>query len=124
MKKLSIIITLAFIVSAFNFVFAAEVTLFGPKQFKREKGKPSIVTATFKALKGEGKLIIMNGNEKGTNRISSAWIKINGRRVIKPKDLNRTVDYLEVYTNFRKKNRISVKLNSKPGSYLTIKVIQ
>ena len=64
MKKV-IFITL-FLLFGFlvNLSFAIDVTLYGPQEFERTKGKPNEYTETFtiNGLSGEGRFIVYNGN--------------------------------------------------------------
>jgi len=49
-------------------------TLFGPKKYIRTTGKPNVYRDSFLANPGKGWLIILNGEENGERRISSAII--------------------------------------------------
>jgi len=99
-----------------------EVTLLGPKQYSRTAGKPNIYKDSFPGRFGEGKLIIKNGDESGSNRISSAIIGINGNQIFGPSDFNQNVYEKELPIGIKENNTISVELSSKPGSYLTIEI--
>jgi hypothetical protein len=130
---------------------AVEVTRFGPKQYVCEKGKPQTVTDTFSAYAGAAKIIVVNGEEhqhqggrdehrdqrdrdedadhKGwdedaNHRVSSAIITLNGKEVFGPRDFKRHRSHLEADVNLLVNNTLSVKLHGRPGSYLTITIMQ
>ncbi|MGD2091337.1 MAG: Ig-like domain-containing protein, partial [Candidatus Aminicenantes bacterium] len=107
-------------------LFAADVTFFGPKQYSRNKGKPVTETDTFICppnYTGPGfKLRLINGDSRGDNRVSSAVVKINGVEVMGPSDFNRKVGLIERIIDLTANNEISVKLNSKPGSFVIIDI--
>jgi RHS repeat-associated protein len=112
--------------------FAAEVNLFGPKQYDRTKGAPDIYTDNFAGLFTEivevGKITILNGNQTGKNKIevtiSSAEILVNGEIIFGPSDFKRNVHFLEAPISLGESNSLSVELRSKPDSYLTIQITQ
>ena len=101
-----------------------EVVLLGPAQYNKTTGEPNIYTDTFPAIEGDGKLTVINGDETGEHRISSAIITVNGAQLFDTNDLNQQVDILEAPVNLTEDNLIAVELRSKPGSYLTIQVTQ
>jgi RHS repeat-associated protein len=130
---------------------AVEVTRFGPKQYVSEKGKPQTTTDTFTAYAGAGKIIVVNGeghqhhqgrdedrdqrdrdedaehggwDEDANHRVSSAIITLNGKEVLGPRDFKRHRSHLEADVDLLVNNTLSVKLLGRPGSYLTITVIQ
>src|SRR4029077_16855578 len=58
---------------------AAADTVFGPQTYERSNGAPQTFTATFERCgTGPCRLIIVNGNADGTDRVSSATIALNG----------------------------------------------
>jgi len=115
---LVVLISLLFTVKS----FAAEVSIFGPKQYVRGNGKPVQVTDSFPGVAGEAKLIITNGDAKGKNKVNSAIIKINGTEVIIPNNLNQQIGNIEKAIQVNEQNTITVELRSKPGSYLTVEI--
>jgi len=125
--KRAVMIALFFVlVVSIGTSFAVEVTLFGPQQYLRTKGKPDVYSDGFSihGLTGEGKLIIKNGDQDGNHRISSALIHFNGEQIFGPDDFNQQVYNLEASVDLVEDNFISVELRSKPRSYLTIRVTQ
>jgi len=103
---------------------AVDITLLGPTQFVRTRGRPNLYLSAFPGTAGPGKLIVRNGLANGKNRVSLAVVKVNGQVVLRPKDLNQGVFEIEKPLNLSVNNTISVKMGSKPGSFLTIEVSQ
>jgi len=68
----------------------ASALLFGPKQYVRTTGKPNVYKDTFLAKPGKGWLYILNGDEDGENRVSSAIITLNGKDIFKTRTSTRT----------------------------------
>ncbi|MGD9241590.1 MAG: hypothetical protein PVG69_16295, partial [Desulfobacterales bacterium] len=98
-------ITLALIFGPFMGISAAtETTLFGPNQYMRTKGKPNLYTGTFLGIKGEARLIVINGDKGRKNRISSARISVNGEQILGPSDFKQRVYRLEAPVNLEQEN--------------------
>ena len=70
------------------------------------------------------KIVVLNGEEDGSNRAASAKIKVNGRTVFGPADFNQTVYRLEVSRDLLYGNDLEVELASAPGSFLTLEIVQ
>ena len=108
--------------------FATEVSVFGPEQYIRTKGAPNVYTDTFTGLFTEivntGKLIVLNGNQTGRNRISSAKIFINGNLIFGPSDFNQNVYELTAEVPLLEENTLSVEVRGKPGGTIRIGLIQ
>jgi hypothetical protein len=103
-------------------VHASVATVFGPKKYIRTTGKPNVYIDTFSATPGAAKLSILNGDETGTNRVSSAIISVNGIQMFGTNDFNQNVYNLEKSINLSQLNTIKVELRSKPKSYLRIEI--
>ena len=101
---------------------ANEVTLLGPSEYLRTKGKPNIYYDSFPGTVGIGKIIVKNGDDNGKHRISSAIISVNGVQVFGPSDFNQQVDCLEDQIALLDENSISVELRSGPGGYLVLEI--
>lgn len=125
---LRIFLVLAVVLSvvALNFVQvkAADkiVVVYGPAAFVRESGKPveKVVTFTLARPVGEYTMVVQNG-EKGA-RVTSAVIKVNGKIVLGSSDFSENMESTKVVFPLEKNNEISVTLNGKPGSKLTITI--
>ncbi|MDF1592338.1 MAG: hypothetical protein P1P89_12555 [Desulfobacterales bacterium] len=108
--------------------FGVEVTLLGSNQYMRTSGGSDLYTDIFIGVPGEGRLVVKNGNQDGDNRItdavSSAVVKVNGVEIFGQNDFNQQVYLLEAPVNLSESNTISVELWSRPDSYLTVEVIE
>ena len=123
--KISYSIGLFFILTLFVVdSFAVEVTLLGPKQFMRQRGKPFVVTMTFPGCIGSGTIHITNGTLAGTNRVSRAVINVNGQEICGANDFNLEVSQSLLPINLKEQNTLSVNLSSEVGSYLWIQINQ
>lgn len=102
------------------------ITAFGPKRFNRTNGAPNNYVETFSmpanSADGVYTLTILNGESNGTNRISSAVIKLNGGEVFLQSEFNQNVYILEKPVVLAAQNTLEIRLASSPGSYLSIKV--
>jgi hypothetical protein len=103
---------------------AAEITVLGPTPITRTRGAPNVHESTFTAFPGPAKLIVKNGLANGRNRASSAVVRVNGQAVLRQRDINPQVYEIVIPLDLSETNTIAVKLNSKPGSFLTIEIIQ
>jgi hypothetical protein len=102
---------------------AAMTPVFGPKQYTRTAGPPQTFTETFQHCGTTPcQLVMVNGNADGTNRISSASISLNGTQIIDPSDFNQQVAKIVKPVTLTDQNRLTVRLASKPGSFLTITI--
>lgn len=105
---------------------ALDTTLFGPKQYLRTASSPLEYTDTFTVPNTIAKpfqLRIVNGDANGANRISSAWIKVNGVQVAGPADFGQKVASIERTVELMPNNTIEVRLASGPDAYLTLTVL-
>jgi RHS repeat-associated protein len=102
---------------------ASSGSLFGPKKYKRTSGPPNKYTDTFKATGGNGRLIIINGDADGDNRITNAVIYLNGKEIFCHNDFKKKVSLLEKSVHLNNGfNTVKLELHGKPGSYITLKV--
>jgi hypothetical protein len=68
-------------------------------------------------------LRIENGDQvTGQDRVSSATVILNGVEIAGTSDFNQQVAVIERPVNLGASNTLTVRLSSKPGSYLTISV--
>lgn len=103
---------------------AAETfVVFGPRRFTRSNGSPVNVVAPF-TLPADAvapfSVQLVNGDADGSNRVSSADIKLNGAALFTSSSFNQTVGTLNKSVTLSASNTLEVKLKSSPGSYLTI----
>jgi hypothetical protein len=128
MKKsalVSLFLILGFFVGTSS---AVEVSRFGPTQYVRTGGAPDVYNDSFSAPSGEATLVVTNGEQSGTHRVtdgvSSAYVRLNGVEIFGPNDFNQTVYHLEAVVTLVENNSLSVELNSNPDSYITVSVLQ
>src|SRR5215813_6648173 len=100
--------------------------IYGPQRFTRLTGQPVNVVQTF-SLPADAiapfSIQIENGAPEGSNRVSSATIKLNGTDLFTPSDFNQNVSSLnKPITTLTATNTLEVKLTSAAGSYLTITI--
>jgi RHS repeat-associated protein len=108
--------------------FAAEATIFGPKQYVRTSGSPDVFGDTFVGVPGKGRLIVKNGNYDGGRRVenglSNATVSINGSEIYGPNDFNQNVYQMETTVDLVENNTIDITLASSPDSFIAIEVIE
>ncbi|MEK6679789.1 MAG: hypothetical protein AABY39_10280, partial [Nitrospirota bacterium] len=98
--------------------------VFGPAVYQRDTGKPAVIESNFSvANAGSYTLCIINGDDAGNNRISSAVISINGIEVVSPNEFNQQIGSITKTVALNKDNLISVELRSSPGSYITVTIL-
>ena len=98
-------------------------TVYGPHRFTRNTGQPVNVVENF-SLPADAvapfTILVENGAPSGSNRVSSATIKLNAATLYSPNDFNQNVASLTKPVALTAANTLEVKLASAPGSYLTI----
>lgn len=99
--------------SAQNFSFARE--------FRRGNGKPFSSVRKFSATPGAATLRVING--AGTAASTSGLVTLNGTNVLGPSDFKRNQHAYDVPITLAADNNLTVRLDGKPGSKITI-VIQ
>jgi len=92
--------------------------------FERTKGNPKEYIDTINGPIGDSiKIIIINGDEYGENRVSSATITLNGVKLFSPKDFNENVDTLEkVVVLTADCNELVTQVAGSPGSFINFTV--
>lgn len=101
------------------------VTTFGPRRFDRTVGPPNQYLEQFSLPAGVTSpytLHLQNGEPNGSNRLSSATVKLNGKEILLQSDLNQNVASLDRTVSLNSTNRLEVRLTSDPGSYLIINI--
>lgn len=98
-------------------------TVYGPRRFTRDTGQPVNVIESFSIPADAGApftILVENGAPGGSNRVSSATIKLNGTNLYTSNDFNQNVASLTKPVTLAATNTLEVMLASAPGSYLTI----
>jgi hypothetical protein len=103
---------------------AAQMTpAFGPRQYSRIAGPPQTFTETFQHCgTAQCQIVVVNGNADGSNRMSSASIVLNGMEIAGPNDFNQNVAKIVKPLVLGDQNQLTIRLTSKPGSFLTVNV--
>src|ERR1044072_7029159 len=99
------------------------VVVYGPRRFTRASGAPTNVVEQFSLPAGivaAFTVDVQNGAANGSNRSSSATIRLNGMDLYRPQDFNQNVASLSKAVVLSASNTLEVRLASSPGSYLTI----
>ena len=88
-------------------------------------GEPVQDTVTFVGQGYEGFVLkIINGEDNGENRISSAVVSLNGIKVLNPSDFNQNVSAINrSITPLDVENTLTVSLRSAPGGVLLVQVL-
>ena len=108
-------------------VDAATFMVFGPKDYGRTAGKPTVASDSFSVL-NPGTFYVVhvyNGGRNGQfpDRASSAVVALNGVEVVGPSDFNQQVWHIEKPVGLVQNNKLAVEIRSKPGSGVTIEII-
>lgn len=99
--------------------------VYGPQRFTRLTGQAVNAVQTFSLpadASGPFGIVLENGAPEGSNRVSSATIKLNGTDLFTPGDFNQNVSSLKKSVTLSATNTLEVKLTSAAGSYLTITI--
>ena len=92
------------------------------QKYIRSAGAPDIYIDTFSNCETEAryKLVIINGDDTGDQRLSSATVWLNGTIVLSPNDFNQQIDKAEKMITLDRDNTLEVILASAPEGYLNI----
>jgi FlgD Ig-like domain len=97
--------------------------VFGPQTFTRGRGAPQTFTEEFEHCgAGPCRIVVTNGNDDGTGRLSSAFISLNGTQVVGPNAFNQQVDRIVEPVTLQHDNELTVRLASMPEGVLTITI--
>lgn len=122
------ILLFLFVILAAAAAGAAEVAVFGEQQYIRTTGAPNVYEDTFTALPDGAMLAIFNGSEireQGkSDRVSSGYVYINDQLIFGPEDFKQQRYVMEVPVTLLELNSIRVELQSIPGSFLSLVLIQ
>lgn len=92
--------------------------------FARSTSRPATATRAFTTNpSGPFRLTVFNGSSGGTDRISSAHIRLNGTEVLGPSQLNQTVSSVSVsLANVVQQDTLEVQLDSQPGGKIWVAI--
>jgi hypothetical protein len=65
---------------------------------------------------------IINGAQSGTNRVSSATVKLNGNVIAGPSEFNQKIYVLIFQVPVQTTNTLEIELQGKPGSFITVAI--
>jgi len=90
--------------------------------FVRRKGAPVSETVTFSVVSPNAlhTMTIINGADSGTNRVSSATVRLNGNLIAGPSDFNQKVSVLVFQVPVASQNTLEVELKGEPSGYVTV----
>ncbi len=98
----------------------------GPVEFRRGTGKPETETRSFQVpLDGELCITVTNGlhDPPQGNRVSAAWMNIDGVLALGPDAFSQVVVRIQQTLPVSAGgHELSVKLASKPGSFITVEI--
>lgn len=97
---------------------ASTFTVFGPKTYTRDTGKPVAVTDTFSQSILNTTFAISVDN----HGVPSAVITLNGQPVFVESDFNPQVTHLTKTVVLQARNDLTVELRGKPGSSVTVQI--
>lgn len=103
---------------------AADVTVFGPKTYARDTGKPKLVVDNFTIANPADAftLVIENGADK-KSRVASAVILINGVVIVGPEAFDKQVERIQRPVWLRTQNQIAVEVRGPPKTFLKISIL-
>lgn len=136
MKKLSMILIVFFIFGLSATGYSSEGCLLFNGTFERstKTSATSVLSVKdseaqigqFKAVDGGALVKVYNGaQEDEAQKVSSATIFINGKKVIGPSNFNQNMDYIEKMVEVNGgDNSLEVSLKSKPGGKIKVEIVQ
>jgi hypothetical protein len=123
-KQLKFFAILIFALKIFAIGSVPVQALFGPKIYFRSEGKPLTITDNFKRCESDAeyKLIVNNGKLNQSALDHAFTIRLNGKMIAGPLDLNGKVVGIEKSIEIQKENSIEITLNGKPGSSIAVTI--
>ncbi len=103
--------------------------VFGPKQFVRERGRPDRATEHFPACRPDRTFRLQLENGPGPrHRVDEAEIRLNGVTVVHSRDFHHRDHHhrdavIERRVTLRAENTLSVKLDGRPGSAVSVRIV-
>ncbi|ABK18043.1 Ig-like domain-containing protein [Syntrophobacter fumaroxidans] len=104
---------------------ACDPPVFGPERFERGSGPPVTVTRGFAGSEtgAEFEVWIRNGELYGRHRVTSGTIYLNGKKIVSSGELKAHVPLIRRRVSLNASNEIGVRLEGKPGSFLTVTIV-
>lgn len=123
MRKFFFVLSLIAVSFFSSNLFAEDLTVFGPQTYTRTTGASNLYIGTFDAIDIEGRLVIRNGAEDGQHRVTSGTITVNGVKVFTTEDFKQGDYLMECPVDLTESNLLTVELNSKPDTYLSVEIL-
>ncbi len=104
---------------------SSDVTVFGPKTYIRTTGTPQSVLDSFAVSDNTADftLVVQNGKEDGTQRVTSAVILLNDQLILGPADFKKKVDVIRQAVSLQAENTLSVEVRGDSGTFITISIV-
>lgn len=92
--------------------------------YTRGTGEPEHVATTFAGVSGSGdfEVRIINGDDLGDHRTSSALLKLNGSVIAGPDEFKRKARAIVVPVTLNESNSVEVEMRGDPGSQISVVV--
>ena len=125
MKKTSMMLVLMVVAVCLTATTALAAQIVVEERIGSETGSPVKEEFSFYGQGFEDFILkVQNGDESGTNQVSSAIISINGVKILGPSDFNQKVQVLErVISPNDLENTLTVSLRSNPGGFLNVQIL-
>lgn len=104
------------------FPFMAYATVFGPEIYTKGSEESDVYTESFGVEPGNYYLVVTNGNQDKSGRVSSASIYINNEQIFQPSDFNQDDYLLCSAVQLLDSNTIKIELTGVPDSFITLEV--
>jgi len=95
---------------------------FFAREFKRGSGKPFASTRRISATPGATTLRVINGS--GAAASTSGQVTLDGKDLLGPADFKRNQHVYDVPVTLTADNTLSVRLDGKPGSKITVLILK
>ncbi len=99
--------------------------IFGPQVYTRERGKPKTEEIMIESPGSPNNyfLIIENGGDEKNSQVTSCFVVLDDDTLICPIDITKDTDLIEKEIELTGENLLSIRLDGKPGSYITVSII-
>ncbi len=125
MKKTSMMLVLMVVAVCLTATTTLAAQIVVEERIGSETGSPIKEEFSFYGQGFEDFILkVQNGDESGTNQVSSAIISINGVKILGPSDFNQKVQVLErVISPNDLENTLTISLRSNPGGFLNVQIL-